>query len=302
MKHEGIQPVPQEKPFDPEHFLVNIRTGNLDDRVIYSVHHDSSSFRAVGGLKLANRTALTRRERKERCDYGSRFTVPQNGGQRFVSERTRLFGDLNRAPDHPGLFVEESSYNGKNLKVWKPGQELTKAEKEFLFREVWSKYHAKLAAAVGKLDGPGLVVGWDNTEKNIIGKDEAGRDVEMPAIILSNGGLEGSPTNPEGIVTNDPDFMLELLYQLQLAFQYYNIPGHDNMFLNLVYRGGYVPKHYNSNMNQELGTNHKVQSVQIEYNTDLTHDQDNLKPDAIKIERLRKAAERAMYQTVTGMR
>jgi hypothetical protein len=145
----------------------------------------------------------------------------------------------------------------------------------------------------------------------VIGKNEAGESTMMRPFILSNKGAEGGTdvdqkialSDPCPVTTCDPQFLQEFSIELGSAMRRVGLP--DDIALNLVYKGGYIPEHYNTRRHPELhqlGIEQPIQSFQFEYDTILTHpDQEPRNPDMTAMVKLRTAVERAMYNTYTNL-
>ncbi len=265
--------------------------------VIYSAHHAASVF--PGGF--ANRTALSPIQQLRLSDYGTSVTVPRNGISTIVSKVSRGLVDLNRQPPQTAsldlddtTLHREHDFDG-NL-IWRPGQETTLQERALLRRLFYDTYHDRILSGIKTFNKPGFVVGWDNTAHKELGKDEVGDPMMMKAFILSNKGAENRGDNPNEMTTCDPEFLTELAFQLARALRLLNLP--DEVRLNYVYKGGYIPEHYNTRRHPDIiSSPYGVQSFQVEYDTLLTHDQDTLKENPRNMILLRRAFEIAMHQT-----
>jgi len=261
-----------------------------------SAHHASSDF-----SEFSDRCALTAQQKMRYSDYGTAETVPREGMQEpLVSTHSRGVVDLNRASDHPTLFPEQDFGKPTRNRIWKPDEELTEEERVRIFRDIYEAYHGELLDKIRSFKRPGLVVAWDNTAHYSIGKNEAGEETMMQPFILSNKGIEGSAEAAAGeVATCDPRFLEEFAIELRRSLKRQGLP--DEVFLNLVYKGGYIGEHYNNRRHPELDVPQAVQSFQFEYDTILTHDQESLAPDLQAMAKLRVAAEQALYQTYTNL-
>lgn len=265
--------------------------------IAVSKHHQSFRFG-----DFSPRSALSRFQRWRYHDIGTKHTAPeQNASHVQGSSYSRGVIDLNRGPDSPTLHPSVDFGRPEN-KIWKPGMEPTETEKKVIYDTIYRKYHDKLLAGVRTFTKPGILIAWDNSSSGHLGKNEAGTDVDMPAFILSNKGMENSayPKNPESdrpedLTTCSPVFLLEIQHQLQKALRAYNLP--DEVALNLVYKGGYIPEHYNTFRHPELALDHELHSFQVEYNTRLTHDQTTFTAIPGRMSKLKEAFEMAMYNT-----
>lgn len=237
--------------------------------IIYSAHHASCDFG-----EFSDRTNLTKEERVRFSDYGTSETVPTNGILTLRSEYSRGVIDLNRGLGDPNIFpIHDFSSNPK--KIWREGQELTKQEQERIVDTVWLPYHDQILQEIRKMDGPGLVVGWDNTAHKIIYKD-IGYSVEMKPFILSNNGaLDSTKPDPKSkeSTTCEPEFLEEFAHEFKKELGNRGIK--TEVYFNHYLKGRYIVRRYNTNNSPDL-SEHKIQSFQIEYDTILTHDQETL--------------------------
>lgn len=273
----------------------------MSDRlpIQYSAHHASHNFG-----EFSARTALTPEQRERYSDYGTDYTVPTHGAiPPLFASYSRGVVDLNRAPDAPTLFPQQDFSEPTPNKIWQPGAESTQEERAAIFQKIYRGYHDQFLANLRMLESrkrPIVVVAWDNTGHYEIGKNESGEAVMMKSFILSNKGSEGSSDSSVGeLTTCDPNFLDEFAHQLRISLKNVGLP--DEVFLNLVYKGGYIPEHYNTRRHPELAVNANVQSFQVEYDTILTHDQENLTPDFDNIVKIRIAFERAMNATYINL-
>ena len=257
--------------------------------ILYTVEHASANLG-----RFTHRTALTPEQRTRFSDYGTSDTVPQHT-ERIVAPFSRGLIDTNRAPDHPQVFPLYDFAKPEPNLIWKPGMELTNGEKERIIEEIYEPYHARILNGVRSFTKPGIVVAWHNTAHYEIGKDEKGDPQEMKPIILSNLGDEGKAESNKGETTCDPEFLLELAEQCRQELGRVGLP--NEVFLNLVFKGGYVAQRYTTRRNSDLDVPHPTQSLQVEYDASITHDQETLAPNRNAMKQLRIVFERAMAQT-----
>jgi hypothetical protein len=145
-----------------------------------------------------------------------------------------------------------------------------------------------------------LVVAWDNAGKYVLGKDVKGYPVVMKPVILSNRGAEGDGADlPDSLASCDPR-LLRLLAR-NVSHQLADQDLASQVFLNLVFRGGYVCEHYSTCRHPselyEEGVDVEVQSFQVEYDGSMTCDQDTLEQSPEKVEALRHSFEEAVAIT-----
>ena len=271
---------------------MKIIEGSKDLPVIYSAHHASHNF---GGF--SERVALTEEQRIRLSDYGTDITVPLNGLFTLIATHSRALGDLNRAPNNPTLFQDQDFGRPEKHNIWLSGKQLTESEKVYCQEKIHDPYHEKIVDLLIGRDRPTFVVAWDNTAHYLIGKNETGEEVIMPPVILSNRGREESASPTEGELTScDPEFMVLLADYLRKELNVRQLP--NEVHLNLVYKGGYICHRYSSLSNQlelgKLGISAEVQSLQVEYNAAITHDQKTLAFDAQKANLLQTAFSYAM--------
>ncbi|MEP7166572.1 MAG: N-formylglutamate amidohydrolase [Candidatus Woesebacteria bacterium] len=262
-------------------------------QVIYTAHHASDKMG-----RFTPRSNLTDFQRRKFSDYDSGASVPENGILTLRGRHSRGLIDLNRAPDSTTLFPEVDFETPQPHKVWKHGLEPTPVEREWIKKKFYDKYHDRILQGVRRFSRTGVVVSWDSSSGGHLGKNEAGFDVDMPAIILSNKGSEGSCENfnPNEITSCDPLFLETIVIELGKALRKYNLP--DEVYMNLVYKGGYMGEHYNTRRHAaELDVPYEIQSFQIEYSTVLTHDQKTLAPKWTQLSKLKSAFEEAMDKT-----
>lgn len=251
---------------------------------IFSAHHASDNF-----AEYSDRCALTQLERKAYSDYGTDMTVPVVGHYVLIAEQSRGLIDLNRAPDNPTRFATTDFSNPPN-NIWLKDNELTKQERQSLHATHYVPFHNQIEQWVRSATEPLVVVAWDNTADKIVGKNVAGQDVRMPAIILSNNGSENATKNNVGEQTTCDPVLLQLIgEQVQTSLQHAGFQ--SDVHYNLVFRGGYIAQRYNA---ESLGLKCAVQSLQIEYSTALTHNQETLEPLPGKVADFRAAMEQAL--------
>lgn len=127
---------------------------------------------------------------------------------------------------------------------------------------------------------PTLVVAWDNTANYFIGKNLAGEDIIMPSFVLSNRGAENSADASDEPTSYDPQLLTTPAQYFALELEQHGIP--NDIHLNLVYCGGFITRQYSSRRHSaellQQGITHTVQSLQLGYNTKLTHCQQTLVP------------------------
>lgn len=264
--------------------------------ILSSAHHASDNFG-----EYADRCALTAEQRQRYSDYGTAVTVPREGMEKpLIATRSRGLIDLNREPGSPTLFPKKDFGKPTPNEIWKPGQELTETERGEVLGAVYHKYHDELMQRVREFKRPGVVIAWDNTAHYSIGKNEAGEDTTMQPFILSNKGMEGNAEAAIGETTScAPGFLEEFAIELRKSLKKSGLP--DEVFLNLVYKGGYIGEHYNTRRHPELNVDQAVQSFQVEYDTLLTHNQETLKADPAAMEKVRIAVERALFNAYANL-
>jgi N-formylglutamate amidohydrolase len=264
----------------------------------YSAHHASDDFR-----DFSHRTNLTPEQRTRYSDYGTEFTVPTHGiTPALKGTHSRGVIDLNRAPDAPTLFPEKDFAKPKPNAIWKPGQEPTPEERASVFGSVYQSFHNQFLSNLRSLEKekkPVMVVAWDNTAHYNIGKNEAGEETMMQPFILSNKGDEGKGDSKIETTTCDPRFLEEFAIELRKSLKKFGLP--DEVHLNLVYKGGYIPEHYNTRRHPELGVDALIGSFQVEYDTILTHDQETLAPDYDGMIKVRLAFQQAMHNAYINL-
>jgi hypothetical protein len=274
---------------------MKILTGSAEVPVIYTAHHASPEFG-----EFSKRTALSAQQRLRFSDYGTSETVATNGIATLIATRSRALGDLNRDPSDPGLFPDQDFSKPQRHNIWLPGQELTEDEKIACKAVHYNPFHDKILDLLRDTDGQAFVVAWDNTANYTIGKNVEGSDIRMPSFILSNQGKEGQAKGLEGETTTcDPDFLIILGEYMSETLAEAGLP--NDIHLNLVYKGGYICKRYSSSRNadelEELGISSPTQSLQIEYNTAITHNQETLQKIPGQATLLQKAFSKAMLLT-----
>ena len=259
--------------------------------VIYTAHHASHNFNEFDA-----RVALLQDQKIRYSDYGTDKTVPKNGIVTIVAESSRALGDLNRAPDHPNNFQEYDYAKPESHKIWNNGQELTIQEKEYCRQHFHKPFHAEIVHLLSKQSSLTFVIAWDNTAHYRVGKDADGEPVVMKPFILSNRGEEEVPIGEEEQTSCDPLFMSILSEEFSMELKKVGLP--SDIHLNLVMQGGYICQQYSTRRNKELleskGVNSEVQSLQLEYDASITHDQITLEPITKNIANLRMAFSNAI--------
>ena len=263
---------------------------------VISAHHAGSSFAYRG---LEHRVALTPEQRVRFSDYGTDVTAPKNGTATIRSLHSRGIGNLNTDPWNFGeMFAERDFAKPEPNLVWIPGLELEEEEKQILRREIYEPYHLLILNKVRALTQNGVVVAWDNTADYAIGKNQAGEEVHMPDIVLSNRGAENTAKGDGSEIPScDPQLLEVFGFELQreLAKRGLSV----DIFYNLVYRGGYIARQYSTARHGALlDTDFDVQAFQVEYNTKLTHNQETLEPYSDKMTAIREAAEIALWKSL----
>jgi N-formylglutamate amidohydrolase len=263
-----------------------------DVPVIYSAHHASHNFD-----EFTDRVSLTEEQKVRLSDYGTDLTVPLNGITTVVAEQSRALGDLNRSPSEPDRFREQDFGQPIKHTIWLPGQELTFEEKRQCLERYYSPFHDAILGRLKNRHEYTYVVAWDNTAHYIIGNNDNGTPETMRPFILSNRGLESS-SNPMADVNSSCDpALLELLaakFRIELAK--HGLP--TKVFLNFVITTGYICQRYSSLLNdrnlKSLGVSCGVQSLQLEYDASITHNQKTLEPNQDNIHALRQAFSEAI--------
>lgn len=277
---------------------MQIIAGDRSAPIIYTAHHASHDFH-----ELSERCALSEDEKIRFSDYGTAETVPQNGIATIIAKHSRALGDLNRNPNDPGRFQDQDYAKPLRHRIWKQGKELSEAEKNELHARFYKPFHDEIVTQLRAADKPVLVVAWDNTAHYVIGKNKANEDVTMPSFVLSNRGGEETAEADDEPTSCSPELLTTLKYYFERELTQRNLP--SDIHLNLVYRGGYITRHYSSRRNATLlrdhGISHPVQSLQVEYNTSITHDQETLAPKQTAINDLREAFEVALAETLVAV-
>ncbi|MEO5949175.1 MAG: N-formylglutamate amidohydrolase [Candidatus Saccharimonas sp.] len=277
---------------------MKILNGSERVPVIYTAHHASHDFH-----ELQSRCALSDEEVIRFSDYGTDLTVPRNGLAALIAEHSRALGDLNRNPDDAGRFQDRDYAKPDRHPIWLPGMGLTDTEKEALHQRFYVQFHRALTETIVNADKPLLVVAWDNTANYLIGKNDTGDEVTMPGFVLSNRGCEESGKQGEEHISCEPELLERLAEEFRNELTKRDLP-HD-VHMNLVYKGGYVARTYSTLRNElsltEGGITHPVQSLQLEYNTAITHDQVTLAPNLEAIRLLREAFEAAIEATLLAV-
>ncbi len=268
--------------------LENLGTG--DWPVIFTVEHASADF---GGF--ASRTRLTPLQRKAFSDYGTAETVPGLGIASVVGRYSRALGDLNRNQLDQAAFPTFDFARPQPNAIWRPRRGLKKSEMAALLTH-YDAYHGTIMRLLQARTEPTFVVAWHNTANYGIGDPPT----LMPTIVLSNGGDTGLSYASQGNTTCDPLFLEQLALELRKLLIDADLP--YDVRLNFVFKGGYTTRHYNTRTNGDvlraLGVWARVQSLQVEYNTGLTHDQLTLEPlSPGHTTRLRLLFERAFERT-----
>ena len=274
--------------------------------ILYSAHHASHDFG-----KFRKRTALTSEQRVRYSDYGTDFTVPKHGIEKpLIATHSRGVIDLNREPDSPALFPTKDFGKPTPNEIWWPGQELTEQERAEVRRNIYDAYHEALMQKVRGFKRPGLVVAWDNTAHYEISNAATKEREMMSPFILSNRGTRDSADMADvteldarnetiRTTTCDPRFLEEFAIELRKSLKKFGLP--DEVFLNRVYKGGYIGEHYNTRRHPELNIDQALHSFQVEYDTLLTNDQQTLTPNFGNMIKLRLAGEQATRNTYANL-
>jgi len=242
--------------------------------IIVSAHHASSNYG-----RFADRCALTDEQRIRYSDYGTANTAPRfRGGHTQNASYSRGIIDLNRGPNDEKLYPTQDFGKPTPQQIWKEGQKPTQNEQDRFFKEIWTPYHNRLTDAIRSAKRPAIVLAWDNTAKYPIGYNKKGDEVIMPSFILSNNGAEHSSSPEQRHEADDskkttcqPELLDEFYIEFGKALRRKNLP--DDRHLNEIFRGQYVTKHYNSYHTPNIHPDQPVQSIQIDYCADITHDQ-----------------------------
>jgi len=275
---------------------MNLLEGTREVPVIYTAHHASHDFG-----EFEERVALTTEQKLRFSDYGTSLTVPLNGLVVIVADRSRGLGDLNRDPDDPGRFQYQDYGQPVKHDIWKPGQELTEQDKLYCQSNFYTPFHNEIIDRLKVRNDLTFVVAWDNTAHYVIGEDSKGNPQTMRPFVLSNRGLENSSqASVEESTSCDPKFLEMLAQNFSPALQEKGLP--TEVLLNFVFKGGYICRRYSTLRNKEdlgkLGVVCDVQSLQLEYDTTITHDQETLEPKTENIDALREAFSKAICKTI----
>jgi len=262
--------------------------------VIYTAHHASHDFH-----KFDSRVALSEEQKIRFSDYGTDLTVPTNGLASIIAEHSRALGDLNRDPNDPGRFQTQDYGQPIRHDIWRAGKELTEAEKTDCQTTFHQPFHDEIISQLTARRGPTFVVAWDNTAHYRIGDYLTGKHEMMRPFILSNRGSEESgEAGSNEPVSCDPALLELLAEKFRVELRQRGLP--DEVHLNFVMKGGYVCRRYSTLCNAEelhaLGVTADIQSLQLEYDTAITHDQITLEPYPDKIIALREAFNAAITQ------
>lgn len=217
---------------------------------------------------------------------------------------------MNREQTSPTLFPKQDFGKPTPNEVWKTGQELTKSERVEVLRQVYFAYHDALYQRVREFKRPGIVVAWDNTAHYEISNAATGEQEMMSPFMLSNRGTRDNADmidvaeldarkEPIRTTTCDPHLLDEFAVELRKSLKKCGLP--DEVFLNRVYKGGYIGEFYNTRRHPVLNVDQTVQSFQVEYDTLLTHDQETLQPNRQAMENLRVAFERALINAYANL-
>lgn len=263
--------------------------------IIYTAHHASYNYG-----EFSDRCALSNEERVRFSDYGTDLTVPKNGTA-LIANYSRGVVDLNRPGDkNSNVFPDQDYARPKRNNIWKDGQEPTEEERVKIKADIYDTFHKNILDTVKQQNAPTLVFAWDNTAQYDIGENEAGEIQQMKPFILSNRGAEDSayPSADSNEPTScDPELLLKVVELFKQKASTYNLP--DEVHLNLVMKGGRIAQTYSSLRNPDLGVAYPVQSLQMEYSTQITHDQVTLEPNQEAIDNLRTCWEEVMTEAYT---
>lgn len=247
--------------------------------VLYTLEHASHNFGNFG-----NRIALTDIERFRFSDYGVLETVPRHT-EILSAEYSRGLIDLNRAPDAYDLFPEYDFSNPPNP-IWKKDREPTDKERDFIRKNIYETYQKSILDKIRSFSKRCIIISWHNTAHyKIEGK-------MMAPIILSNLGDAGSASSKTDNTSCSPELLISLAASLSKELKHNNLP-HD-VALNYIFKGGYVTEHYNTRRHPEIAPGKDIDSIQVEYDTIITHDQNTLKPIQGNIAKLRESFTKAM--------
>lgn len=270
---------------------MQVKHGSHQIPFIFTAHHASHEFH-----DFTERVALNEEQRIRFSDYGTALTVPSVGVASIVATQSRALGDLNRDPDDPMRFAELDYGKPDRHPIWRSGEALTNDEKIICQKRFYEPFHSKIIQLLKQQSQETVVVAWDNTAHYEIGTNEAGQAITMPNIVLSNRGDEGAANGTHDSVSCDPDLLYFVAEAMQANLRASGLP--HEVDLNLVYKGGYICRTYssyrNSDLLQSLGVVVPVQSFQVEYNTNLTHDQQTLEAHTAHIRMLKAALSNAL--------
>jgi len=275
---------------------MKIVEGNEEVPVIYTAHHASHDF-----ADFNSRVALSDEQKIRFSDYGSNLTVPLNGIAVIVADKSRALGDLNRSPTDPDRFQTQDYAQPIRNDIWKPNEGLSDLEKANCQRNFYEPFHQAIIDKLKERDELTFVVAWDNTAHYLIGDYASGKTHLMKPFILSNRGGDNSPEAESDEPTScDPKFMRILAREFAVELGERGLP--SQVLLNFVMKGGYICSQYSSLRNkdvlQKLGVMSEVQSLQLEYDTIITHDQITLLPKNDNIKAMREAFSKAIAKAV----
>jgi len=202
--------------------------------------------------------------------------------------------DLNRSPDHETLFPERDFGRPEAHAIWLPKLMPTLTERQGFKESIYDSYHSEIDELLRERcshSEDSYVVAWDNTADYVIGDDVHGSPVQMPSIILSNNGDAGLVTGSH--VSCDSAFLQKLGEYFSQALSSIGLP--CDVHYNQVFRGGYITQHYTNFTNTKSDyKGASVQSLQVEYNMAMTHDQKTLKGNELAMKKLKNAFEEAI--------
>jgi N-formylglutamate amidohydrolase len=273
--------------------------------IVYSAHHASDDF---GYKDFSERCVLDPLQRARFSDYGTDITVPQHGiTPALIAQYSRGIVDLNGTGKtqfkDKDFAKTEDGWGSEPNALWLPGKGHTDAEKADIVREIYDPYYQQIIDDLRSLERHKylLVFAWDNTADYCIGEEENGGKVWMPDFVVSNRGAENSANKDttgacKGEETScEPAFLEEFVIQLHHALKRWGLP--DDVRTNLVYRGGNITRTFSHRRNPDIDVQAQVESLQLEYNTKITHDQRTLEPYWDRMDALRLATEAAMAET-----
>ncbi len=273
--------------------------------VVYSAHHASSDF---GYKDFNGRCALTPEQRIRFSDYGTDITVPQNGiTPPLVARWSRGIVDLNGAGKtqfkDKDFGKTPDGWGSMPNPLWLPGMGHTEIEKAEIVRDIYDPYYQQIIDNLRSLERHKylLVFAWDNTADYCIGEEENGYKTWMPDFIVSNRGAENSPQKDltgackDEETSCEPAFLEEFATQLHRTLKRWGLP--DDVRTNFVYRGGNITRTFSHRRNPDIDVQAHVESLQLEYNTKITHDQRTLEAFPDRIDGVRLATEAAMAET-----